>query len=78
MCLTKRLLSEPLFSVGTGVQPISVNRVFRLMQWYDRELTAFGMSHRTVLSEQMFSVGTGVQPSSVNSVYATAWIAVSN
>ena len=28
MCHIKRLLSEPLFSVGTGVQPISVNRVF--------------------------------------------------
>ena len=47
MCLTKRLPSEPLFSVGTGVQefnryPSTVNRqpCSCLMQWSDRELTA--------------------------------------
>ena len=65
MCLTKRLLSEPLFSVGRGVQefnryPSTVNRqpCSCLMQWSDRELTAFGMSHRTAPSEPLFYVGT--------------------
>ena len=57
----------------------TVNRVFCLMQWYDRGLTAFessfGMSHRTALSEPLFSVETGVQSLSVNRVYASAWIA---
>ena len=68
ICHTKRLPSEPLFSVGTGVQPISVNRqpCFCLVQWYDRKLTVFGMPHRAVLSEPLFSVGTAVQPLSVN------------
>ena len=71
ICHTKRLLSEPLFSVGTGVQEFNrylstVNRVFCLMQWCDRELTAFGMSHRTAPPELLFSVETGAQPLSVN------------
>ena len=73
MCLTKRLLSEPLFSVGTGVQdlnryPSTVNRqpCSCLMQWSDRELTACGMSHRTAPQEPPFYVGTGAQPLSVN------------
>ena len=73
MCLTKRILSEPLFSVGTGVQefnryPSTVNRqpCSCLMQWSDRELTAFGMSHRTAPPEPLFYVGTGAQPLSVN------------
>ena len=73
MCLTKRLLSEPLFSVGTGVQefnryPSTVNRqpCSCLMQWSDRELTAFGMSHRTAPPEPLFYVGTGAQPLFVN------------
>ena len=63
MCLTKRLLSEPLFSVGTGVQefnryPSTVNRqpCSCLMQWSDRGLTAFGMSHRTAPPEPLFYV----------------------
>ena len=51
---------------SSGVQPISVNRVFCLIQWCDRELTALGMSHRTAPPEPLFSVGTGAQPSSVN------------
>ena len=72
ICQTTRLPSEPLFSVGTGVQPISVNRVFRLMQRYDRDLTTFGISLITALSEPLFSVGTGVQPFSVNRLYASA------
>ena len=73
MCLTKRLLSEPLFSVGTGVQefnryPSTVNRqpCSCLMQWSDRELTAFGMSRRTAPPEPLIYVGTGAQPLSVN------------
>ena len=58
----KTALFRALFSVGTGVQesnryPSTVNRVFCLMQWYDRELTAFGMSHRTAPPEPLFSVG---------------------
>ena len=35
------------------------------MLWYDRELTAFGMSHRTAPPEPLFSVGTGAQPATV-------------
>ena len=35
------------------------------MQWCDRELTAFGMSHRTAPPEPLFYVGTGAQPSTV-------------
>ena len=35
------------------------------MQWSDRELTAFGMSHRTAPPEPLFYVGTGAQPLSV-------------
>ena len=36
------------------------------MQWWcDRELTAFGMSHRTAPPEPLFSVGTGAQPLSM-------------
>ena len=68
ICHTKRLSSEPLFSVGTGAHPISVDRqpCFCLIQWYDRELTAFGMSHRTAPREPLLSVGTGVQPLFVN------------
>ena len=57
MCLTKRLLSEPLFSVGTGVQefnryPSTVNRqpCSCLMQWSDRELTAFTLVARQTLT----------------------------
>ena len=76
ICHTKRLPSEPLFSVG--VQPISVNRVFRLMQRYDSDLTAFGISLRTALSEPLFSVGTRVQSFFVNRVYASAWIMYNN
>ena len=75
MCLTKRLLSEPLLSVGTGVQefnryPSTVNRqpCSCLMQWSDRELPAFGMSHRTAPPEPLFYVGTGAQPLSVPSL----------
>ena len=56
MCLTKRLLSEPLLSVGTGVQefnryPSTVNRqpCSCLMQWSDRELPAFGVCHSQAL-----------------------------
>ena len=36
------------------------------MQWSDRELPAFGMSHRTAPPEPLFYVGTGAQPLSVN------------
>ena len=32
------------------------------MQWSDRELPAFGMSHRTAPPEPLFCVGTGAQP----------------
>ena len=53
---------------SSGVQPISVNRqpCSCLMQWSDRELPAFGMSHRTAPPEPLFYVGTGAQPLSVN------------
>ena len=53
---------------SSGVQPISVNRqpCSCLMQWSDRELTAFGMSHRTAPPEPLFYVRTGAQPLSVN------------
>ena len=52
---------------SSGVQPISVNRqpCSCLMQWSDRELPAFGMSHRTAPPEPLFYVGTGAQPLSV-------------
>ena len=48
--------------------PSTVNRqpCSCLMQWSDRELTAFGMSHRTAPPEPLFYVGTGAQPLSVN------------
>ena len=36
------------------------------MQWYDRELTAFGMSHRTAPPEPLLSVGTGAPLSAIN------------
>ena len=36
------------------------------MQWYDRELTAFGMSHTTAPPEPLFSVGTGAPLSAIN------------
>ena len=50
-------------------QPSTVNRqpCSCLTQWCDRELTAFGMSHRTAPPEPLFYVGTGAQPLSVNS-----------
>ena len=53
---------------SSGGQTISVNRqpCFCLMQWYDRELIAFGMSHRTAPPEPLFSVGTGAQSLYVN------------
>ena len=53
---------------SSGVQPISVNRqpCSCFMQWSDRELTAFGMSHRTAPPEPLFYVGTGAKPLSVN------------
>ena len=66
ICHTERLPSEPLFSVGTGVQKFNRQPYFCLMHWYDSELTAVGMSHRTALSEPLFSVKTGVQPLFVN------------
>ena len=36
------------------------------MQWCDRELTVFGMSHRTVPPEPLFSGGTGAPALSAN------------
>ena len=77
MCLTKRLLSEPLFSVGTGVQefnryPSTVNRqaCSCLMQWSDRKLTAFGMSHerRPQSPCSMWEQELNRYPSTVNRV----------
>ena len=55
---------------SSGVQPIAVNRqpCSCLMQWSDRELPAFGMSHRTAPPEPLFYVGTGAQPLSVPSL----------
>ena len=81
MCHAKRLLSEPLFTLETGVQefnryPSTVKRqlCFCLMQWCDRQLTAFGMSHRTAPPQPLFSIGAGAQPVSfkwepIKSVY---------
>ena len=57
---------------SSGVQPISVNRVF--VSWYDRELIALGMSHRTAPSEPLFSVGTGAQPLSANRELSTVFM----
>ena len=55
-------LWEQEFRISTDIrQPC-----FCLMQWCDRELTAFGMSLRTAPPEPLFSVGTGAQPLSVN------------
>ena len=59
-------LWEQEFRSSTDIRQLStVNRFFCLMQWCDRELTAFGMSHRTAPPEPLFSVETGVQPLSV-------------
>ena len=53
---------------SSGVQPMSVNRqpCSCLMQWSDRELPAFGMSHRTAPPKPLFYAGTRAQPLSVN------------
>ena len=42
------------------------------MQWYDGELTAFGMSQRTAPPQPLFSVGTEVQPLSINHIVIAA------